>query len=141
GVSQSAVTTLTGRFVKAGVAGIDLSALGITAVRMRLVQEGDVAASFYVDAAQVTESAGQQPLVIGAGPTQGWQAVNAKLAVAAPIRAQYTGNVLDFHRLDPDRYPDQELVPGALHTIVDPGRGIVDGVRLLEVTRSGAAQL
>jgi len=133
GSSQKAVTNTTGVFVRAGVAGIDLATLGITSVRMRLVQDGPTAADFYVDAAQVTESAGQLPLVIGAGPTQGWQAVNAELAIAAPTRARYEGTMLDFYRLNPTLYPDKALARGALHVVRDPSLGLVEGVRLLEV--------
>jgi hypothetical protein len=133
GVAQKAFATAAGVFVQVGVAGIDLLAAGVTSVRMRVVQDGPGTAEMYVDAGQVTESPGQLPLVIGAGPTQLWQAVNAELAIAAPTRVRYEGAVLDFYRLAPTVYPYHKLIRGALHTVDDAELGIVEGVRLLEV--------
>ncbi len=132
GVTQEAVTTVTGVWTQVGVRGIDLFASGVTAVRVRLVQSGTGTASFYVDAAQVTETPAQLPFVIGSGVTQLWQAVNKELAYSGN-RARYEGRLVDFYRLAPEEYPYHRLELGALHTVADHQLGIVEGVRLLEV--------
>src|SRR5690606_36010920 len=59
--------------------------------------------------------------------------VNTELALAAPTRVRYEGRAIDFHRLDAATYPDLELIPGVLHTVVDGSLGVVEGVRLLEI--------
>lgn len=133
GQSQRAVTTILGQFVKAGVAGIDLLSLGASSARMRLVQDGPTPAVFYVDSAQITESAGQLPMVIGSGPTQLWQAVNQELALRGLGTLRYEGRVVDFQRAEPLVYPHLKLIPGAIHPVTDADLGLIDGVRLLEV--------
>lgn len=131
--SRKAVTTTTGVFIQAGVAGIDAFKLGATQARLRIVQEGSGTAEFYVDAGQLTESAGQLPFVDGSGPTKLWQAVNRQLALVAPTRVRYDANALDFYRLDAARYPYRQFRTGATHRLHDPVLGIVDGVRVLEI--------
>lgn len=136
GITQKAIPDLKalGVFRLDGVSGILLKDLGATAVRMRVVQDGTGTAEFYVDACQVTESGGQLPLVFGAGPTQLWQAVNDQLALVAPTSVRLEGRPVDFHRLDPAAHPDHRFLLGATHEVVVPRLGLVDGVRVLEIT-------
>lgn len=134
GVRQKAVTKETGRFVSAGVSGIDLKELGVTSGRLRVVQEGAGAAEFYVDSAQATESGGQQPYVTGAGPTALWQACNARLLVASEGGIAYQVDAVDFYRADAANYPYHQFVLGATHALEDPVLGIVDGTRVLSLT-------
>jgi hypothetical protein len=133
GVQQVATDTSVGTFVTVGVAGIDLHALGATAVRLRIVQQGAGTADFYVDAAQYTETGGQQAFVDGSGCTQGWQAANAYLALNAPLNVRYDGSAIDFYRIDPVNYAAKQFVLGAQHPVVDEVLGYVDGVRVLEL--------
>lgn len=130
---RKAVSSQLGTFVTIGVGGINLHALGATSVRLRVVQEGSGTADFYVDRAQITESAGQLPFVDGSGPTKLWQAVNQRLALVAPTRVRYEVSAFDFYRLDGTRYPYRQFKLGAQHTLHDPVLGVVDGVRVLEL--------
>lgn len=131
--AQRAIATTTGVFVQVGVAGIDAYKLGATQARLRILQDGSGTADFYVDAGQITESAGQLPFVDGSGPTKLWQAVNRQLALVAPTRVRYDVTALDFYRLDATRYPYRLFRLGASHTLHDPVLGVVDGVRVLEI--------
>ena len=123
-------------WVDLGVAGIDLMALNITQVKIRIVQDGDTAADFYVDAAQITQTAGQRPWIEGSGGTRLWQAANDYLLRTADPAVKYTIDIIDVNRLNPGAWPFDALVLGGPINVKDTGLGITASTRVIELTRN-----
>ncbi len=84
-----------------GWANEDLKVRSATVLKLRVMQDGSTAATFYVDRAQATQGtgAGQRAFIEGSGPTQLWQAMNRLLAEAALPATSYEGGLLDQARL------------------------------------------
>lgn len=128
---------VTGRWLELGVAGIDLKGLGtgVTSAKLRIVQDGAGTADFYVDAAQITQSAGQQPLIEGAGGTRLWQEGNRILEQQGTPSVRYDVEILDLNRLAPGTWPEDALVLGQTVAVYDSELNIIGNTRALEYTR------
>ena len=137
GTDGLAYSTETGTWVLLGVSGLDVKALGlgVTQVKIRIVQDGAGTADFYVDAGQITQTAGQEPLFEGAGGTALWQAANAELRRVSDPLVRYDIDVLDLARARPDVWPDDVLVIGGPVRVTDHALGIVGSTRVLELQR------
>lgn len=137
GTDGLAYSSKTGGWDLLGVSGIDIKALGtgVTQVKIRVVQDGPGAADFYVDAAQITQTAGQEPLFEGSGGTALWQAANAELRRVSDPLVRYDIEVLDLARARPDVWPDDTLVIGGPVRITDDAIGIAGMTRVLELQR------
>jgi len=70
------------------------------------------AATFYVDAGQLTQTAVQEPFYPGTGANSLWHAVNDALEERAVPNVTIDVDVLDFYRQDPASWPDAQLVLG-----------------------------
>jgi hypothetical protein len=115
-----ATSTLVGQWENLGISGEDFATLGVVTAYLRAVQDGEDAAVFYVDAAQLTQTPSQQPFIEGSGGTRLWQAANERLRTyGAPI-VSYESQVLDRARLDPATYGDDSaLVLGGNARVTD----------------------
>lgn len=103
------------------VYGIEPFLLTTEGAYLRIVQEGDEPAEFYVDYAQITESPSQQPFVDGSGGTKLWQAANAKLAKSGAPIINYEVSFADLARIDPATFAgDSKVVLGGGIRITEP---------------------
>lgn len=118
-----------------GVGGIDLHAAGQTQARLRIVQNGDTPTVFYLNAVQITRSAGFQDFLAGSGPRQLWQAANAQLkSTAAPV-VTLSATVVDLANLDPARWGgDCALVLGGTVRVTEPRLSVALTTRVLALT-------
>lgn len=137
GTEQKAWTDVLTVWVDLGVAGIDLRALGTgaTTVRIRIVQDGAGTADFYVDSAQITQTAGQQPFIEGAGGTRLWQEGNRVLEQQGTPSVRYDVDILDLNRLNPTTWAADALVLGQQVAVYDSELNIIGNTRALEYTR------
>jgi hypothetical protein len=137
GTEQKAWTNVLNGWVDLGISGIDLKALGTgaTTVRLRVVQDGAGTADFYVDCAQITQSAGQLPFIEGSGGTQLWQEGNRVLEQQGTPAVRYDVDILDLNRLNPTTWAADALVLGQTVAVYDAELNIVGSTRALEYTR------
>jgi len=139
GLEGKAWSNVVGPWVDLGISGIDLKALGTsgaTTVRLRVVQDGATAADFYVDSAQITQSAGQLPFIEGAGGTQLWQEGNLELERASAPAVRYDVDIVDLQRLDSTTWAADALTVGGAVSVYDAELGVTGATRVLEVTRN-----
>lgn len=137
GTEQKAWSNVLTVWVDLGVAGIDLKALGTgaTTVKIRVVQDGAGTADFYVDSAQITQSAGQLPFIEGAGGTRLWQEGNRILEQQGTPSVRYDVEILDLNRLAPGTWASDLLVLGQQVAVYDSELNIIGNTRALEYTR------
>jgi hypothetical protein len=109
--------------------------LGVTVGKVQIVQDGATGATLYIDRAQLTVGAGegQQAFLEGSGGVQLWQAVNLALSTGKFPSVRYDGEILDLGRLDPVRWPYDDLTLGGPVDIDDPRWGIDASTRILQV--------
>lgn len=130
-------TSETGSWIELGVSGLDLNALGATSVTLRVVQDGSGTADFYVDAAQLTQSAGHLPFMAGSGPNKLWAEANRALVdVSAPL-VEIAVDMIDLHRFNPSVFPaaDEELVLGGGVRVKDGQLSVDYTTRFVEIRR------
>jgi hypothetical protein len=118
-----------------GGSGFDLNELGATAVAVRVVQHGATAATFYVDAAQVSETHAQEPLVEGSGGTRLWQAANELLRTNSIPIVSYNVPLVDLEAIDSTVWAESALVVGGPVRIRDYVLNLDLATRILEVNR------
>jgi hypothetical protein len=123
-----------------GYQGADLLAVGATSARVRIVADGG-AATFYLDAAQCTQTAAQEAFFAGAGATVLWQAVNAALAVRKDPAVSIRVELLDRYRLDTAAFAGEELVLGGTVRYLDPDMGDDISTRVVALERNVCAAL
>ncbi|KKL06544.1 hypothetical protein LCGC14_2594980, partial [marine sediment metagenome] len=70
-----------GVWIDFGLAGVDLFKEGTTSVKLSIVIDGDQDTEFYLDSAQLTQSAGHLPFFAGDGAVKLWLAANDELTV------------------------------------------------------------
>jgi hypothetical protein len=131
-----ATSSAQGSWLDLGVAGIDAHADGATHAKLRIVQHGSTAATFNVDAGQITATASQRPFLEGACGTKLWQAANAQLKKAATAIVTFTASIVDLARLDPTTWgPDCSLVLGGTVRLIDARAGVSVLTRLTGIQR------
>ncbi len=128
--------SVSGQFVELGISGEDLKKLGATAVAILVLQNGATAAQFYVDSAQFTQTASQEPFVEGSGGTKLWQAANERLRTSGGVLVSYDASILDLARLDPATWGDDaKLVLGGDVRIREPRLSVAVRTRITEIER------
>jgi hypothetical protein len=128
--------TVNGQFSDIGLTGIDANAIGATAVQLRVVQHGTVAAEFYVDAAQVSRSPAQLPFVEGSGGTRLWQAANDRLRQNGAPLVSYEVPIVDLAAVNPGLWAaDTQLAVGGQVRVADARLGLTILTRLMELQR------
>ena len=130
-----ASNSILGQWEDLGVSGIDANVMEATAAAIRIVQNGTGASEFYVDAAQVTESASQEPLVEGSGGTILWQAANEVLRTSSLPKVQYSVPLVDLEQLDPVKWAESSLIIGAPARVRSPRLDVDILTRILEINR------
>lgn len=100
-----AFTSEVGVWVDLGVQTIDLFARGTKSVRLRVVVDGNTEGDFYVDSAQLSQTAAHQPFFAGDGPLELWKAANIELLTKGQPRVSVDINIVDLTRIDPKRWP------------------------------------
>lgn len=100
-----AFTSEVGIWVDIGVQTIDLFARGTKSVRLRIVVDGNTEGDFYVDSAQLSQTAAHQPFFAGDGPLELWKAANVELLAKGQPRVSVDINIVDLTRIDPTRWP------------------------------------
>ena len=75
--------------------------------------------TFILDAAQVTNTPEQRPLLDGSAGTRLWHAANERLVRYAEPAVTVDANLLDFADLDPDRHPYDSFVLGGEVRLID----------------------
>lgn len=128
-----ASNSILGQWEDLGVAGIDLNAIGATAVAVRVVQHGLAAATFYVDAAQSTQTATQEGLIEGSGGTRLWQAANELLRTNSVPIVSYTVPLVDLEAMDAVVWAESALVIGGPVRIRDDTLNLDLVSRILEL--------
>lgn len=131
-----ATNSVLGQWEDLGAAGIGASALGATAVALRVVQHGATASDFYLDYGQVTESPSQLPLAEGSGGTRLWQAANERLRTGGAPLVSYDLKIVDLANLDPATWgADCKIQVGGTVRVADSRLSIAITTRLVEMTR------
>lgn len=118
-----------------GVAGINLGAVNATTAYMRVVQDGPGTAEFYVEAAQLTQTAVQAPFIDGSGGTQLMQEANRQIRDRQDPGLRYDIQILDLAQADRDRWNAYELILGGPVRVVEDALPVNGTTRLLEVAR------
>ena len=134
-VGPVASNSIIGQWEDLGVSGINGDELEATEAAIRIVQNGSTPAVFYVDAAQLTESPSQEPLVEGSGGTALWQAANEVLRTSSLPKVQYSIPLVDLEQLDPVKWAETALIIGAPARVRSPRLDVDILTRLLEINR------
>ena len=116
-------------WVDFGIAGADLFKEGTLSVKLRIVVDNDIDTEFYLDSAQLTQSAGHLPFFPGDGALKLWVAANDELLVRGVPETVVIVNIVDLFRFDPTLWPYDELI------LADPIRVINDNITLNTITR------
>jgi hypothetical protein len=119
-----------------GVAGIDLRALNATGCYMRVVQDGAGAAEFYVEAAQLTQTAVQSPFINGAGPNQLMQEGNRQLLQRVQPGVRIDLQMIDLSAADQTLWASKTIVLGGAIVADESALAVLATTRILEVVRN-----
>lgn len=119
-----------------GVKKMDLFARGTLSVRLRIVVDGNTEGDFYVDSAQLSQTADYQPFFKGDGPLELWKAANVELLAKGQPRVSVNINVVDLTRIDPTRWPYDEVVLNDPVRLIDEDLGVDLTTRIVEVGRN-----
>jgi hypothetical protein len=130
-----AAPTSAGQWFDVGAAGFDANAVAATSAQIRIVQNGVTGSVFYVDAAQITQSATQQPWFEGSGGTRLWQEANEALRTGSNPLVSYAVPLADLEQFDPVTWSDSALILGATAHIVDGQLGIDVITRIVGIER------
>ena len=131
-----AQTTVVGQWVNnLVVAGIDFNELSSTAVKLRVLAH-DAAAEWYMDAVQVTQTAGGfDGFHEGRGSNDLWLAGNVFLAENATPRIAFNVQASDLERLHPADFTNAKLVVGGDVQVVDSDMGLDIEARIITLKR------
>lgn len=122
-------------------AGLDAQAVSSTSVKLRIVADGG-AATFYVDGAQLTQGAEQEPFYAGTGAGALWQAVNDELLLRGVPEVTIDVDLLDLQRFDKDVFPYDELVLGGTVKVTDADLWATAlSTRIVEIGRDLMAEM
>lgn len=136
GTDGLAFTTEYQVWVDLGVAGIELQSLGATRIKMRVCQHGATSVNFYVDYAQVTETAGQQAFIDGSGLRKLWQAANLRLATHSVPLYYVNAKIIDLETIEGAPITTQPILVGGTVRLTDDLNWGVVTTRILEVERN-----
>lgn len=127
----------TGTWIELGVSGLDLNALSATELTLRIVQDGAGTADFYVDAAQLTQTATHQVFMAGAGPNKLWAEANRALVNRSVPLVQIGLRMVDVHRFNPVLFPAarEEIVLGGAVRVKDARVSLDYSTRFVEIKR------
>ncbi len=131
-----AISNQAETWVDLGVAGIDLNAEGATTVKIRIVADKSQTTEFYVDSAQLTQSAGQQPFYKGDGALDLWRAANDLLVEKGVPMVNVAIRVVDLTRVDPTRWPYDVIDLATVVRLVDEDLGIDVQTKVVDVGRN-----
>jgi hypothetical protein len=132
-----AYTTKRGVWVDLGVAGIDLYKEGCTQIQIHIVSDADGADTiFYLDSAQITQSAGQLPFYPGDGALELWKAANDELILRGVPRTTVNIDIVDLTRIDDSIWPYDDLDLGDVVRVVDDDLDVSVTTRLVELSRN-----
>jgi len=134
GTAGQAVSSQQGAWTDLGLEGLDLNAVTCASVKLRITGE-TATTEYYVDSAQLTQTAEQQAFLAGDGARQLWQAANDELAVRATPRVTVALGLLDLQRFDSAAWPYEALVLGGTVVIRDTDLGIDVTTRITGLTR------
>ncbi len=128
-------TTVVGAWVdNLAVAGVDLLELGAVEARLRVRARG-AAARWYLDAAQLTQSAGGAAIYGGRASNDLWHEANRALLDHAYVEESYSVNVVDQERLEPEAFAGDRLDVGVIVQVVDQPLGIESQARIVQIRR------
>lgn len=131
-----AISNQVGGWVDLGLAGIDLNREGADTIRIRILTDADVNTEFYVDSAQVTQSAAQLPFYSGDGALDLWTAANDLLVEKGVPMVNVAISVVDVTRVDPSRWPYDVIDLATQVRLVDEDLGIDIQTKIIDVRRN-----
>lgn len=134
--TEIASTTVIGTWVEnLAIAGLDLAEISATRCRIRVIAHaGD--ATFYLDAAQVTQSAGgAEAIYNGRAANDLWREANRTLIEHGEVEETFDIQFADLQRLSPDEYPAEKVELRAAASVTDSELGIAITTRIVEVVR------
>lgn len=118
------------------LAGIGSCTLTAERLQLQIVQEGTGTADFTVDAAQITQTSYQLPLIEGASGNVLWQAANEEIAATRGAQREYQVDLLDLASSDPTAFPYDQLQLGQTLRVTDADLGLsAVSLRCLSLTR------
>lgn len=116
--------------------GVGSCTLTAQHVQLQVLQEGAGTADFTVDAAQITQTSYQLPLIEGASGNVLWQAANELIADQRGAQREYAVELLDLASADPTAFPYDQIQLGQTLRVTDPDIGATAvALRLLGLTR------
>jgi hypothetical protein len=127
--------SVLGQWDDIGASGFDANGVAATTAQIRIVQNGLTASVFYVDAAQITQSATQQPWFEGSGGTRLWQEANEALRTGSNPLVSYTVPLVDLEQYDSAKWSESALILGANARVVDPRLAIDIVTRIVGIER------
>lgn len=132
-----AYTSQTGTWVDGlAINGLDLLAVGARRARLRIVAHRAGRTEAYLDAVQVTQTAGGASIYWGGRAANDlWRAGLEYLAAHAGPEVSYSVDLVDLQRLDPAAFEFDELVLGGPVEVADTGLDINVTTRLVAITR------
>ena len=135
--SERAKTTVVGQWVdNLAVAGIDLNEVPSTALKLQVLALSTGGAEWYMDAAQVTQTAGGAEVFNdGRASNALWIAGNKFLSVNAVPRVTFDVKVDDLERLHPAEFGNAKFVVGGTVQVVDSDMGLDFETRTIELRR------
>lgn len=134
--SEPAFTSVRDTWVEnLAIAGIDLWQVNSTSVRLRVTALSTIGAEWYMDAAQLTQTAGGADAFYGKRASNSlWIAGNEYLYDYAAPSVSFAVNVADLAREYPDEVPEGIEVGGVVN-IIDDDLGLNFRTRVIERMR------
>ena len=118
------------------VSGIDLKETGSTGVRLRVTAHTTAGAEWYLDAAQLTQTAGgAEWFYDGRASNDLWLAANQQLLTNSAPRVSFDVDVLDLERLHPGVFTHDALTIGGAVQVVDSDLGLDFATRIVRLER------
>ena len=135
--SEPAKTTVVGEWVESlAIAGIDMSERSSTGLKLRVLALSTGGAEWYMDAAQITQTAGGGVVFNnGRASNQLWIAGNTFLTDNAAPRVSFTIQASDLERLHPADFSNSKLVVGGTVQVVDADLGLDFQTRIINLQR------
>lgn len=134
GTTQKAYTSELKQMIDVNIGQIDLKTVTSTSVKLRVVSDGG-AAVFYVDSAQLTQTATVKPFFGGNAATVMWQAANQQLIDFSVPLLSYDVDVIDWKRAFPDDFILPDFVIGGNVAIQNEDMAISATVRVVQLDR------
>lgn len=135
---EVAFTSVTGGWVdNLGVGGIDFLERGSTGLRLRVVSHSTDGAEFYLDVAQLTNTAAGQPQFYnGRGSNDLWLEGNKYLTTYSTPFVTFDIDIYDLERVDPDAFQFDALAVGGTVRVRDTDLGVDLRTRVTSLQRN-----